>query len=158
MTSPPRSRPVAAHRPARAPLRVVLGALVLAVAACGPASPEPAAPPSSNAPPPALPAPSAAAEVPAAGGACLPLVHGCGCAYDCARAVGATPGDPPHMIVEVASTGARIEADVSSWCDGQAFLCPGGRPGYYDRTPCGGECIPTRAFDGCHLENGRCVP
>lgn len=131
------------------PLRLDL-MFSLVLVACGPSAP----PPSSTTTPRLTPAATATTE-PAA---CLPLVHGCGCAYDCALDTGAAASSPDHRIVQPSAGGAPIEVERATWCDGRASMCPGGRPGFYDLTGCGGECIPTRAWDGCHLENGRCVP
>jgi hypothetical protein len=88
----------------------------------------------------------------------LPLVSGCGCAYQCAHGVREGAGgvwDVTHDFQDSATLPAVIEL----WCfddkghgypqkaaPKEATLC---RRVFYDRTPCGGECIPSTKYLRC---------
>ncbi len=96
---------------------------------------------------------------------CLPLVSGCGCAYACGASADLN-ADGTYQVTRVGGGSGPAAASVERWCFGSTGL---GRPDpgsegsdckdvFYDRTPCGGECIPTTDFLGCHLEDEQCVP
>lgn len=88
----------------------------------------------------------------------LPLVSGCGCAYQCARSIRRGPDgvwDVTHDFLDSTTVSAVIER----WCfddKGHAYPEAGApkdatfcRRVFYDRSPCGGECIPTTKFMRC---------
>jgi hypothetical protein len=88
----------------------------------------------------------------------LPLVSGCGCAYQCGRSIRQRPDgvwDVTHDHLDSTTVSAVIER----WCfdeKGRAYPEAGApkdatfcRRVFYDRTPCGGECIPTTSFVRC---------
>ncbi|MGZ3421780.1 MAG: hypothetical protein ACXVEE_28150 [Polyangiales bacterium] len=88
----------------------------------------------------------------------LPLVSGCGCAYQCAHGIRRGPEgvwDVTHDFLD----SATIKAVIQRWCfDDKGHAYPEAsapkeasfcRLVFYDRTPCGGECIPTTKFTHC---------
>jgi len=91
-------------------------------------------------------------------GLSLPLVSGCGCAYQCAHALRqGTDGiwEVTHDFLDSTTVRAVIErrcfddkghAYPEVGAPKEATLC---RQVFYDRTPCGGECIPTTTFVRC---------
>lgn len=88
----------------------------------------------------------------------LPLVSGCGCAYQCAHAVRQGPDgvwEVTHDLLDSTTVRAVVErrcfddrgnAYPEAGAPKEAKLC---RQVFYDRTPCAGECIPTTAFLRC---------
>ena len=88
----------------------------------------------------------------------LPLVSGCGCAYQCAHSVRHKPDgvwDVTHDYLDSTTVSAVIErrcfdekghAYPEAGAPKDATYC---RRVFYDRTPCGGECIPTTTFVKC---------
>jgi hypothetical protein len=97
---------------------------------------------------------------------CLPIVHGCGCAYQCA--LGRRRPDGRYDVTH-AGQDSRVDiAVLENRCfdaDGRSLhdiddLPEGARclDVFYDQTPCGGECIPTTDYLDCRLDEGRCLP
>ena len=88
----------------------------------------------------------------------LPLVSGCGCAYQCARVLKKRDGETWEVIHDLQDSATTI-AVIERWCfDEKGHGYPEkGAPKeaanclrvFYDRTPCGGECIPS-------IQNLRC--
>ncbi len=80
----------------------------------------------------------------------LPLVSGCGCAYQCARGlrVGA---DGVWEVTHDLLDSTTVKAVVERRCfDEKGHANPGDCTRvFYDRTPCGGECIPTTQYLRC---------
>jgi hypothetical protein len=88
----------------------------------------------------------------------LPLVSGCGCAYRCAQGVRARADggwDVTHDLLD----STTIPASIERWCfdekgSGHPEL---GAPKdatncqrvFHDRTPCGGECVPSTQYLRC---------
>ena len=122
-----------------------------------------ATPPDRGAHPASITAP--APTTPDAGPLCLPLVSGCGCAYACAQAVRRT-GAQTYEVSHFGQDSRLDTAQVERWCfdaqgHGSPFnqaIAPQGpcRQVFYDRTPCGGECIPSLQFLQCVMAEGRC--
>lgn len=88
----------------------------------------------------------------------LPLVSGCGCAYQCARGLRVRPDgawDVTHDLLD----SATVRASIERWCfDAKGHAYPElGAPKeateckrvFFDGTPCGGECIPTTTYVRC---------
>lgn len=146
---------------------------VLSLLACGDRAwaPSPAeVPPPEPAPQPAAaPADGGAAAAGGARGAsalCLPLVSGCGCAYRCGTSVRRN-ADGTYEIIHDGLDSTTVTAEVQSWCfdeagRGSPATAAGGtgcREVFYDRSGCGGECVPTTPYLTCHLaDGGGCVP
>lgn len=144
----------------------LVGALCLAVG-CGSAE----APASVTAPEthaePTPPAPPTPPPPPASTPTCHPIVSGCGCAYQCATGVHET--SPGHWQVVHDLQDSRLDdAEIQRWCfDATGLGSPAAGPAanatrcldvFFDGTPCGGECIPTTAYLGCHAVGDRCAP
>ncbi len=96
---------------------------------------------------------------------CLPLVSGCGCAHRCAdgfqqadlswgvpRPMGDSALDPVDLQQWVFDAAGSGHMRVGEERDGEVIEV------FYDRTPCGGECIPSRTFLSCGLIDGSCSP
>jgi hypothetical protein len=147
-------------------IRLALVSLVLSTA-CGaterePASTtEPAPVSTASEPPVAEPPPTEPAEA-----RCLPIIHGCGCAYQCALG---EPREDGRWDVTHAAQDSRIDvATLERRCfdtQGRSFLESDDLPDpvrcmdvYYDQSPCGGECIPTTEFLDCAIREGSCAP
>lgn len=80
----------------------------------------------------------------------LPLVSGCGCAYQCARGVRVGPDgvwDVTHDFLD----SATLKAVIETRCFNDAGLASAGdcQKVFFDRTACGGECVPTTAHLRC---------
>jgi hypothetical protein len=97
---------------------------------------------------------------------CLPVVSGCGCAYVCGTSMRRND-DGSYEIVHDRLDSTTVTADVQQWCfdaAGHGSPAPptggtGCRDVFYDRSACGGECIPTTQYLACYVDNeGRCVP
>lgn len=133
------------------------------VAACGGTRPAPAATPT----PADAGSRDAGARVEVAEAPlCLPVVSGCGCAYVCGSSIRRND-DRSYEIVHDFLDSATVTADVQRWCFDEAGhgspASSGGGTGcsdvFYDRSACGGECIPTTQYLTCHAaDEGRCVP
>ncbi len=132
-------------------------AAAVAVTGCGTAE----TPPPVSAPQQQAPTTAAATQV------CHPIVSGCGCAYQCATGMRET--SPGHWQVTHDLQDSRLDdTETERWCfDDAGHGSPAaGAPAtatrcidvFFDGTPCGGECIPTAAFLGCHASGDRCVP
>ncbi|MBI2390386.1 MAG: hypothetical protein HYV09_12425 [Deltaproteobacteria bacterium] len=106
----------------------------------------------------AVPDPAADARPETPSEMVLPLVSGCGCAYQCGRGLRVGPDgvwEVTHDFQDSVTTRAVIER----WCfdaAGHAYPEKGApvaatycRRVFYDRTPCGGECIPSTAWVRC---------
>jgi hypothetical protein len=88
----------------------------------------------------------------------LPLVSGCGCAYQCGRGLKSGP-DGVWEITHDFLDSTTLRAVIERWCfdaKGRAYPEAGApkeasdcRRVFYDRTPCGGECIPTTTYVRC---------
>ncbi|MEM9073637.1 MAG: hypothetical protein AAGE52_34425 [Myxococcota bacterium] len=138
----------------------ILSSFVLVLVGCG----APSAPPRSES---QTAESSDRAEVPqgapsADAPLCLPLVSGCGCAYQCAR--GEREVDGQWQVSHDFQDSRLDNATVQRWCfdaagrgrpaqDGDRDGC---REVFFDGTPCGGECIPTTAFLECHAVDQHC--
>jgi len=88
----------------------------------------------------------------------LPLVSGCGCAYQCAR--GLRPGaDGVWEVTHDFLDSTTVRAWIERWCfdsKGHAYPEAGApkdatycRRVFFDGTPCGGECIPSTTYVRC---------
>lgn len=98
---------------------------------------------------------------------CLPLVSGCGCAHACALGT-RDLGEGRHEIARDPQDHRGEVAVVQRWCfdargtGSPAEAAPAGatrcQDVFYDRTPCGGECIPDLRFLSCRFAEGRCAP
>jgi hypothetical protein len=134
-----------------APAAAQTDAVTIAMASCGAMNGEP------------TPAPSAPI---AEGARCLPVVHGCGCAYACG--LGSRRDDGRYDVTHDFQDSRADVADLERRCfdaAGHAFSEAGAPPEatrcigvFYDRTPCGGECIQTTAYLDCALADRRCAP
>jgi hypothetical protein len=103
------------------------------------------------------PAPHAIADA-APADVVLPIVSGCGCAYQCARALRTNPDgvwEVTHDFLDSTTVSAVIErrcfddkghAYAEAGAPKEATYC---RRVFYDRSSCGGECIPTTAYLRC---------
>lgn len=88
----------------------------------------------------------------------LPLVSGCGCAYQCGRGL-RVDADGVWEITHDLLDSTSVKAVIERWCfdeKGHAYPEAGApkearacRRVFYDRTACGGECIPTTAHLRC---------
>jgi hypothetical protein len=95
---------------------------------------------------------------------CLPVVSGCGCAYVCGESIRRN-ADGMYEVVHDFLDSTTVIATVERWCfdtagHGSPALPTEGtrcRDVFFDRSPCGGECIPTTAYLGCRVVEGRCV-
>ncbi len=91
---------------------------------------------------------------------CLPVVHGCGCAYRCGRGVEQLPTgqwrvafEPPQAVPVLAKV-HRLCFDERGHVktDGERCLDV-----FDENSPCGGECVPSNEYFGCRAEGDRCV-
>jgi hypothetical protein len=98
---------------------------------------------------------------------CLPVVSGCGCAYACGTPVRRNDDgtwEITHDFMDRATLTASVERrcftpDGHSWPEtvaGDADVGPC-RDVFYDRSACGGECIPTPQFTVCVRTGDRCL-
>jgi hypothetical protein len=88
----------------------------------------------------------------------LPLVSGCGCAYRCAQGV-RPRGDGGWDITHDLLDSTTMPATIERWCfDAKGHGYPEiGAPKeatdcqrvFHDRSPCGGECIPSTQYLHC---------
>ena len=153
------------------PLSRLVGSLLITACACGHtgASDEPTPVPVVS-PAPARAEPAAATPEPPPARdepLCLPIVHGCGCAYACATSL-RQHDDGSWEVTHDFQDSATATARVERWCAdaaGSLHMATEGEAEaegcldvFYDQTPCGGECVPTREYLSCHFEAGRCVP
>ncbi len=92
---------------------------------------------------------------------CLPVVHGCGCAYRCGD--GFQQADGSWGITNPLADSMLDAVELQHWVFDDAGRghhpssdnpVPGSIPVFYDRTPCGGECIPTTTYLSCETDNG----
>jgi len=98
---------------------------------------------------------------------CHPVVSGCGCAYECARGVRSSSegrGMAAWQITDDSRDSRTDEAVLTRWCFDHAGHAQRPGPGthcldvFLDRTACGGECIPTTEYLGCHAVGDGCKP
>lgn len=96
---------------------------------------------------------------------CLPVVSGCGCAYACGTSLRRN-ADGTYEIVHDLLDSATVIAERARWCFDDAgrgtpaFAAEPAGQGcidvFYDRTSCGGECIPQTAHLRCRAVEGAC--
>lgn len=138
-------------------MRALLGGIALlalsgaGIGTCDMPAPTPAPAPAPSAQPNALP--------------CLPVVSGCGCAYQCGRAMKKT--DVGWMISHDLQDSRLDEAEVARWCfdalgrGAPSAVAPANATRcldvFYDRSACGGECIPRTEFLSCRDTGVRCA-
>jgi hypothetical protein len=95
------------------------------------------------------------------------VVSGCGCAYVCGSSLRRNVDGTSEIVHDLLDS-ATVTSEVQRWCfddaghgssappDGGAAGC---RDVFYDRSSCGGECIPSTQYLTCHVaDGGRCVP
>jgi len=68
-----------------------------------------------------------------------------------------------RAAVLIASCGAALPLSPATAFGGSPAPSDGGAAGcrdvFYDRSSCGGECIPSTQYLTCHVaDGGRCVP
>jgi len=95
------------------------------------------------------------------------VVSGCGCAYACGESIRVND-DGTHEVVHDLQDSATTTSTVERWCfdaaghgNPQEANAPAGATCldiFYDRTPCGGECIPSTRYMSCRSEGGSCSP
>ena len=101
---------------------------------------------------------------------CHPAVSGCGCAYACATGV-AMAADRTWTIQHDRQYRSPTTAIIEAWCFDPRGVGKRADPAsaakdarttcvdvFDEQSMCGGECIPSTAFLGCHAEGDRCVP
>ena len=98
---------------------------------------------------------------------CHPIVSGCGCAYQCGQAM-RRHGRDGWLVAHDFQDSRLDEATVERMCfDAAGHASPAQsapatatrcRDVFRAQTPCGGECIPTTQYLGCHAQGDRCVP
>jgi hypothetical protein len=96
---------------------------------------------------------------------CHPIVNGCGCAYQCGQAMRAH-GPGRWLVAHDLQDGRLDEATMERMCfDAAGHASPTSNAAatrcmdvFRDQTACGGECIPTAQYLGCHAQGDRCVP
>lgn len=151
-----------------APVTTMRALLLLAlIASCHtrhPTTPRAVAPAPASAP--IAPSVSAVTATDAERALCLPIVSGCGCAYACAwsvRRIDVTTYEVAHdfqdsrldrVVVERAcfdAAGTRTSHTAESGSPSGCIDV------FYDRTPCGGECIPRPEYLHCGFVGERCT-
>ena len=101
------------------------------------------------------------------GALCLPIVSGCGCAYQCAWSVHAL-ADGTHQVAHDFLDSALVDATVERHCfDAAGHGSPArGAPAdatrcldvFYDGSACGGGCIASTEYLDCRSVDDRCAP
>jgi hypothetical protein len=98
---------------------------------------------------------------------CHPMVSGCGCAYQCAYGLRLTH-EGSWEVTHDYQDSRTDETTLERWCfddTGHGYPVSGAPASakrcldvFYDRTVCGGECIPTTSYLGCHAAGAHCAP
>jgi hypothetical protein len=97
---------------------------------------------------------------------CHPIVSGCGCAYQCARGLRVIR-QGRWQVIHDDQDSRTDEATLEHWCfddAGHGYPARGAPANakrcldvFHDGTGCGGECIPTTEYLGCHATGDRCA-